>query len=158
MIQRILMANDHAGVQLKQALKTELKEQGYRVTDLGTNKEDPSVDYPLIAKKACTRFIKDRMYTFGILICGTGIGIAMAANKMHGIRCAAVYTPFMARMAKEHNHANFIALGAKVDITDPMVLVKAFIEAEDNEEDRHLRRVGQVMRLRHILPEGRKIF
>lgn len=104
--------NDHAGVALKRQLATVLRALGDEVVDLGTN-EETSVDYPDVGAEVGRRVAADPTAR-GLVICGTGIGIAIAANKIAGVRCAVVHDGFTAEMARAHNNANVIALGARV--------------------------------------------
>ena len=108
----IVIANDHGAVELKKRLAQWLLKKGHSVKNLGVDTED-RVDYPDMAALAVKEFSKGG-YDFGILMCGTGIGISMAANRFKGIRCALVHDSFTSLMAKEHNNANFIAFGGRV--------------------------------------------
>lgn len=112
MFKTIVIGNDHGGVEMKQELARRLAEKGYNVLNAGVDTTDP-VDYPDIAVKA-SRMVTAGAADCAILICGTGIGISIAANKVRGIRAALCSDCFSARMAKEHNDANVIALGARV--------------------------------------------
>ncbi|NLY44175.1 MAG: ribose 5-phosphate isomerase B [Clostridiaceae bacterium] len=108
----IAIGSDHGGFELKEEIKKKLIQEGYEVKDFGTYSPE-SVDYPDIAKPVCMSILNGECEK-GILICGTGIGISIAANKIHGIRAALCGDCFSARMAKEHNDANVIALGGRV--------------------------------------------
>ena len=144
---KVVIANDHGAVELAATLVEYLKKMGYEVTYLGTATED-AVDYPDKAQEAATEFKKGG-YEFGILLCGTGIGISISANKIDGIRCALVHSTFTAQMAKRHNNANFIALGGRVNYREDVEdIVDAFIDAEF-EGERHQRRVDKMMALEH---------
>ncbi len=107
---------DHGGYQLKEFIKKHLEKKGIEYKDFGTYSED-SVDYPLFAEKVC-KAIGEGECESGILCCGTGIGISIAANKFKGIRCALVRDSFSARLTKEHNNANVLALGGRVTGTE----------------------------------------
>jgi ribose 5-phosphate isomerase B len=115
------------------------------MVNLGTDTAD-SVDYPDYAEK-CAQQVLSGAVSFGIVVCGTGIGISIAANKINGIRCALCHSPETAALAKQHNNANIISLGGRTT-TDEMALkiVDAFIDAEF-EGDRHQRRVDKIMAL-----------
>ena len=113
-MKRIIIANDHGAVAIKQQIVKHLESRGYTVDNIGVDTED-SVDYPDMAEKACNQFLKDGNYEFGIVCCGTGIGISISANKVKGIRCALPQNVFAAQMAKEHNNANFIAFGGRIE-------------------------------------------
>jgi ribose 5-phosphate isomerase B len=108
----IAIACDHGGYQLKLQIMQHLTEQGYTYVDYGTNSE-ASVDYPVYAKKVCAA-IQEGASDYGILICGTGIGMSMAANKQKGIRAACCTDTFSARFTRLHNDANVLCLGARV--------------------------------------------
>jgi ribose 5-phosphate isomerase B len=139
---RIVIANDHPAVALKKEIAAWLKAGGHEVVNLGVDVED-RVDYPDMAAAACAEYKKGG-YDFGILICGTGIGISIAANKIDGIRCALVHDTFTARMAKAHNDANFIALGARVERSVPAAdIVAAYMESSF-EGGRHADRVRKI--------------
>ena len=138
----IVIGCDHGGLELKQTLITYLTSIGEGVTDCGTYNSD-SVDYPDIAEKTCKRYL-DGGYDFGILICGTGIGISMAANKIDGIRCALVGTEYAAEMTKRHNDANFLAFGGRVTGPELAIsILKAYMNAEF-EGGRHQKRIDKI--------------
>ena len=110
---------------------------------MGVNSDD-SVDYPDIAVTACEEFKKGG-YDFGILLCGTGIGMSITANKIKGIRCAQVHDLFTAEMAKAHNDANFIAFGGRVKYSVPVIkMIEKFMDTKFA-GDRHIRRVDKIM-------------
>lgn len=136
----IIIGSDHAGLSLKSGLVLHLSALGYTVLDMGTNSTE-SCDYPLIAQKVCTEVLERK--GLGILICGTGIGMSMAANKINGIRAALCTSEFQARATREHNNANVICLGERV--TGPglaLSMVDLFLNT-DFMGDRHLRRIRQ---------------
>jgi ribose 5-phosphate isomerase B len=108
----IVIGADHAALDMKKALKKYLEDNGYKVKDAGP-KTRKSVNYPDFAKKVA-RAVLDREFDLGILICGTGIGMSMTANRFKGIRCALVHDTYTAKMAKAHNNANVLAIGARV--------------------------------------------
>lgn len=138
---------DHAGYELKQKLVAMLRELGDEVEDLGTTSLD-SVDYPDFAEAVAHKVVEDRD-TYGLLICGTGIGIAMAANKIPGARAAVVTDSFTAQATRAHNDANIIALGARV--VGPGVAEEAvrMFRATEFEGGRHQRRVDKLDALSH---------
>ncbi|MDD3981747.1 MAG: RpiB/LacA/LacB family sugar-phosphate isomerase [Spirochaetales bacterium] len=124
----IVIANDHGAVELKKRIALWLTQKGHTVKNLGTDSED-RVDYPDMAKVAVKEF-KLGGYDLGILLCGTGIGISIAANRHSGVRCALIHDSFTALMAKEHNNANFIALGGRVQYRErPEDLLELFMNA-----------------------------
>ncbi len=135
----IALGSDHAGMILKNEIKDELCKMGYETIDVGTNSPE-SVDYPLIAEKLCCEITSGRA-TLGILVCGTGIGMSMAANKHSGIRAALCSDTFSARMTRKHNDANVLCLGARVVASGlALDIVREFTESEF-EGGRHCRRV-----------------
>lgn len=120
---KIVIGSDHGGLNLKNCLYKHLKDKGYNITDLGVYTID-SCDYPDIAFKVAES-IKDNQYDKGILVCGTGLGMAIAANKVNGIRAITCSDCYSAKMSVEHNNANILTLGERVlgpglaiDITD----------------------------------------
>ena len=139
---KLVIGNDHAGVEFKKKLVKALKGRGHEIINVGTDSLE-SVDYPDIAALVGEKVL-DGKAEYGILICGTGIGISIAANKIKGIRAALVHNEFTARLARLHNDANVIALGARV-IGDELGLacVETFINTEF-EGGRHARRVDKI--------------
>ncbi len=145
MSKKVVLANDHGAVELKEEIKSFLESEGYEVNDLGVAAEE-AADYPDQAEKACREYLKGG-YEFGIVFCGTGIGISMAANKIDGIRCALPQNAFAAEMAKVHNNANFLSFGGRIDYADSVKdMVKTFMD-HDFEGGRHERRVEKIMNL-----------
>lgn len=141
-MKKIVIAGDHGALELKDTLVTFLKKKYFSVNDLGTFGSS-SVDYPDMAKAACDEFNKGG-YEFGILLCGTGIGISIAANKIKGIRCALVHDLFTAEMAKAHNNANFIAFGGRVRYDVPVTeMIEKFISTS-YEAGRHEARIAKI--------------
>ena len=142
---KVVVANDHGAVELAQRLIEHLKERGYEVTYLGTDKNE-SVDYPDKAKEACQEYLKGG-YEFGIVLCGTGIGISISANNIKGIRCSLLTDCYSAEMTKRHNNPNFIAFGGRVDYKDdPVKMLDSFIDAKF-EGGRHQKRIDKMMAL-----------
>ena len=138
----IVIGCDHGAFELKTVLIEHLKSLGKEVVDCGCY-DTNSVDYPDIAEKVCTE-VKTGNYEFGILLCGTGIGISMAANKIDGIRCALLSNEFSARMTRQHNNANVIAMGGRV--VGPELaksIVNAYMSAEF-EGGRHQARIDKI--------------
>lgn len=141
----IIIGSDHGGLALKTALYSYLKRRGYEVEDAGTN-SDASVDYPDFGQKVAETVIAGEA-ELGILICGTGIGMSITANKIPGIRAALVTDVFMARMAKEHNNANILVLGGRVlDEQKACDLVGAWLDATF-EGGRHQGRLDKITAL-----------
>ena len=126
---RVIIANDHGAVALKKKLASWLEAQGHAVANLGVDVEE-RVDYPDVAAAACAEYKKGG-YDFGILLCGTGIGISIAANKIGGIRCALIHDLLTATMAREHNDANFVAMGGRIEYSiPPSEILAAYMNAE----------------------------
>lgn len=145
---KIIIASDHGAVALKEQIISFLQARNFVIKDMGVTCDD-SVDYPDVAVKACKEF-NEGGYDFGILLCGTGIGMSLAANKIKGIRCALVHDLFTAEMARAHNNANFIAFGGRVKYP---VTVTAMIEKFMNatfEDERHVRRVSKIMAIENM--------
>jgi len=142
---KVVIANDHGAVELKHKFLTHLQNRNIEVTNLGVD-EDISVDYPDQAKLACDEFKKGG-YDLGILCCGTGIGISIAANKIDGIRCALPQDIFAAGITRCHNNTNFVAFGGRIEYKeDPIKMLDAFIDNQF-EGGRHQRRVDKMMDL-----------
>ena len=138
---QVIIGSDHAGVMLKKEIIEFLQNEGYDVLNCGTDSSE-SVDYPDIAEKVALEVLQKKAP--GILICGTGIGISIAANKITGIRAAVCRDAFTARLAREHNDANILAIGARVTGSGlALDTVKAFLEA-DFQAGRHQRRVEKI--------------
>ena len=144
----ICIASDHAGYELKEHVKKYLQEKGLEVKDLGTD-GPASVDYPLYGQKAGECVARGEAEK-GIIICGTGLGISMAANKVPGIRAALCTSPTMARLAREHNDAKILALGARV-IGSVLAedIVDAFLNTEFSTQGRHSARVAMIGEMEH---------
>lgn len=141
----IVIANDHGAVELTAKIINHLKKSGHNINYLGIDHEE-SVDYPDQAKLACSEFLKGG-YDFGIVNCGTGIGISISANKIDGIRCALVQDKYAAEKAKQHNNANFLSFGGRIDYKEDVLdIIDAFINAQF-EGGRHQRRVDKIMDL-----------
>ena len=141
----ILIGSDHAGFKMKMNLKKYLENKGYQVLTFGAVKEEKAIDYPDVALETC-RYFRDNpgSVAFGILVCGTGIGMAIAANRFDGVRCALVHDYITAEYAKKHNHANFIALGSRVShAVSVETILTAYMDAKE-EYGRHQRRVDKM--------------
>ena len=142
---RIAIGSDHAGFALRQAIAEKLKGMGHEVLDCGCESEE-SCDYPEFGA-AVGRKVASGQSDRGIVVCGTGLGIAMAANKIAGIRAAVVHDAFTARMSREHNDANVMALGARVLDPDFAIELVDLWLSTDFEGGRHARRVGKINEL-----------
>jgi RpiB/LacA/LacB family sugar-phosphate isomerase len=143
---RVVIGADHAGFALKQKLGVSLRELGHEVTDVGTMNTDP-VDYPDYAE-AVGKLILDGGAERGVLICGSGVGASVAANKLPGIRAAVCHDTYSARQGVEHDDMNILVLGARV-IGEELArdLVRAFLPAQFTAEARHLRRLEKTKAL-----------
>ena len=140
---RIAIGSDHAGYDQKARLATYLAEQGHEVTDFGTTDSTTSVDYPDFAL-AVGRAVTGGEADFGVLVCGTGIGMAIAANKVDGVRAANVTTPEFAALSREHNDANVVALSARfVPVQVNEEILDAFLSTEFGGA-RHANRVAKI--------------
>ena len=144
----IVIASDHGGYALKQELMAHLTEKGVEFEDIGTYSE-ASCNYPEYAERAA-RGVAEGKYEKGILVCGTGIGMSLAANKIPGIRCALLSDVMSARLTREHNDTNMMALGAAV--TGEMLaleIVDVWLDTEFSHAERHQRRIDKVMAYEH---------
>lgn len=136
---KIVIATDHNGVEEKKKIINNLK-INYEVIDMSTD-NTPTDDYPTYAIKVA-EYVKNNKDTLGVLLCGTGIGMSIAANKVKEIRCAHVSNISEAELAKLHNNANIIAMSYKKDINDILDCVNTFIKTPFSKEDRHIRRIN----------------
>jgi len=137
---KIIIGSDHAGFKLKEDIKSYLK--GHDIEDLGTFSEE-SVDYPSIGKKVAEKVVKTN--STGILICGSGIGMCMVANKIKGIRAALCYDEYTTKVAREHNNANILCLGSRTkSAKDYKKIIKTFLTTDFSKEERHKRRVKEM--------------
>ena len=136
---KIAIGCDHAGYELKEQLKKYLLDANYEIIDVGCNSLD-SVDYPTYGFKV-GEAVANQEATYGVVVCGSGIGISIAANKVQGIRCANVFVDDHARLARLHNNANVIAFGARfLSFEQASNMLKIFLETEF-EGNRHVKRV-----------------
>ncbi|MCL2493198.1 MAG: RpiB/LacA/LacB family sugar-phosphate isomerase [Clostridiales bacterium] len=139
---KIAIAADHGGFELKEQIKAAFSEPGIELVDLGTDSTE-SVDYPLFGRK-CAEYVASGQAERGIVICRSGIGVSIAANKVHGIRCALVAGDEYARLASEHNHANMIAFGGGfTSPEDALRYIKIWLETPWG-SGRHDRRVAEL--------------
>lgn len=139
---KIAIASDHGGFCLKEILVSFLGEEGYEIDDLGTYSEE-SVDYPVYGK-LCGEVVMSGRADLGIVICGTGIGISIAANKVKGIRCALCTDENMARMARCHNDANILALGGRTTLPETAKAITLAWLMTACEGGRHQRRIDML--------------
>ena len=140
MNRKVFLASDHGGFKLKEKLKAWMQEQGTYVVDGGTNSE-LSIDYPPLAKNAANAILKDEVQ-FAVLICGSGIGMAIAANRVKGIRASVINDPKIAKLTREHNNANVLCLGGRLtSFYKAKKIVKAFLTTEfSSDEPRYIKR------------------
>lgn len=142
MKEKFVIASDHGGYVLKNELYEYLKEKGYDITDYGTNSKD-SCDYPYFAKKVAAAILNNE-FDRGILICGTGIGMQIAANRFKGIRAAAVSDTYSAKMTRKHNNSNILTMGQRVVGSG---LAKEILDTwlnTDFDGGRHLERIKMI--------------
>lgn len=139
---KIAMGSDHVGFQMKNELAEYLKSQGHEIADLGSHSEERT-DYPIFGKAVAAAVTSGRA-DCGILVCGTGVGISIAANKTNGIRAVVCSEPYSAMLSKQHNNTNVLAVGARViGIELAKMIVDAWLNAEF-EGGRHLDRVNML--------------
>jgi ribose 5-phosphate isomerase B len=140
---RIALASDHGGFELKTKVAEYLQSSGIEVSDLGTH-SDESTDYPIWAKK-CAEAVVSGEADKGIVFCGTGVGVSIAANKVRGARCALVTSDTMARLAAEHNQANLLALGGRTtSFEEAKSYIGTWLAAPPDLSERHVRRVAML--------------
>lgn len=137
------IASDHAGYEMKEKLINFIEELGYNVNDYGTYVESESVDYPDFAFKI-GEAVSNKGINKGILICKTGIGMSIACNKVFGVRCAKVENVEEAKLTREHNDANVIALSALKPLDEIKNIVKTFLETNFSNESRHMKRIEKI--------------
>ena len=140
---KIAIGNDHTAIELKNIIREFVEGKGYEVIDLGTNSTE-SCDYPIYGEKV-GRAVADGQADLGIAICGTGVGISLAANKVKGIRCALCSDTVSARLTREHNDANMLAMGAGiVGANLALGIVDTFLNTPFSGEQKHVRRVKAI--------------
>jgi ribose 5-phosphate isomerase B len=140
---QLYIGADHAGYEMKNSLKEYLIGKGHDVIDLGTFSND-SVDYPDIAREVCEKVVENTG-AFGVLVCGTGIGMQMVANKLPGIRATVANNENMAEMSRKHNDANVITIGGRTtDLELAKKIIGKFLETKFEAEERHVRRVKKI--------------
>ncbi|GIJ27605.1 ribose-5-phosphate isomerase [Micromonospora qiuiae] len=141
---RVYLGSDHAGFELKVHLANHLAKQGYEVVDVGPHAYDPEDDYPAFCLHAGTRVVADAG-SLGVVIGGSGNGEQIAANKVAGVRAALAWSVETAQLARQHNDANVVAVGARQHTLDEATaIVEAFLTTGFSGSDRHARRIGQV--------------
>jgi ribose 5-phosphate isomerase B len=149
----VAVGADHAGYELKQELVPWLRSIGYEVTDLGTNSTEP-VDYPDVAAVVAAAVLSGTAER-GVLICGSGVGASVAANKLPGIRAGLCHDSYSAHQGVEHDDMNVLALGSRViGVELARELVRLFLEARFTHEERHERRVAKIKALEQAEPHA----
>lgn len=139
---KLVIGADHAGYRYKEMIKSHLKENGYSIEDIGTHSEE-SVDYPDFAKEVARRVSSGEIER-GILICGTGIGVSITANKFPGVRAAVCHDVFTAKASRAHNDANVLALGARVLKPEEVIAITDVWLKTEFEGGRHVKRVQKI--------------
>lgn len=139
---KIGFASDHRGYKLKKKLIDELKKENYEIIDYGTDSEE-STDYPDYAFKLGENVVNKNV-DFGVAICGSGIGISIACNKVKGIRCAKVSTKEEAEVTRIDNDSNIVAFGEKTSFDEALAIVKTFINTESSDLEKHKRRINKI--------------
>ncbi len=145
---KIAIGADHAGYELKEEISDYLKAKGYEVVDFGTHSNE-SIDYPDLAFSTA-KSVSDKETAEGILVCGTGIGMSMVANRLPGVRAAVCSSVETAKLAKQHNHANLLCLGGRMDRTDSIEDILDSWFNTDIQHGRHDRRVEKIHELTGI--------
>ena len=140
---KIGFASDHRGYRLKEYLKNELEKKNYEIIDYGTYSEE-STDYPDYAFKLGENLVSGEV-DFGVAICGSGIGISIACNKVKGIRCAKVETKEEAKITRIDNNSNIVAMSEKVKKEDALEIVETFIHTDFSDLEKHHRRVNKII-------------
>jgi len=139
-MQDIIIASDHRGFALKAQIKEFLKTQKLFFVDVGTNAPEPPVDFPKYVREACD-CITSAKHFCGILICGSGIGVTMSANRFRGIRAVLAYTPEIAKSARQHNDANVVCLGADgADFENVKKIITTFLNTKFLGDEKYIRR------------------
>ena len=142
-MEKVVIGSDHAGYEMKERIKKELGAE-YEFVDVGTNSPE-SADYPVYAEKVA-RQVAVTPGLKGVLLCGNGVGITMAANKVHGVRAALAYSKEAAQQTRQHNNANIVATAGRSEVMDdPVDIVRTFLTTDFSGEERHARRVQEIM-------------
>lgn len=142
---KVIIGSDHAGYAMKERIKKELGDQ-YDFADLGPDSEE-SVDYPIYAEKVAQQVVVTPG-SQGVLLCGNGVGITMAANKVRGARAGLAYSVESAKGARLHNNANIVATAGRSPVMDdPVDIVRAFLETDFSGDERHKRRIDEMMEI-----------
>jgi ribose 5-phosphate isomerase B len=144
---RIALGADHAGFELKEQLKEEISKLGYEVVDVGAHQYDALDDYPDFAQKVGEAVVADKADR-GVVVCGSGIGASIAANKVTGVRAGLATDTYSARQGVEHDDVNVLVLGARITGIEVIrEILKSFLAAEFSGEERHVRRLNKVIEI-----------
>jgi ribose 5-phosphate isomerase B len=144
---KIAVAADHAGYPLKVVVVDDLRAAGHQVLDLGTDDPNRPCDYPDLARLACEA-VRDRQAERAVLVCGSGVGVSVVANKFPGIRAGLCHDHYSAHQGVEHDDMNVLCLGGRIIGREPArEIVTAFVQAAFSEEDRHQRRLAKVLQI-----------
>jgi ribose 5-phosphate isomerase B len=144
---RIALGADHAGFELKEQLKAEISKMGYEVVDVGAHQYDALDDYPDFAQKVGEAVVADQADR-GVVVCGSGIGASIAANKVTGVRAGLATDTYSARQGVEHDDVNVLVLGARITGIEVIrEILKNFLAAEFSGEERHVRRLNKVLEI-----------
>src|SRR3989344_1851366 len=147
----IYLGADHRGFELKEKLKEWLKDHGYAVEDLGAHKLEPEDDYPDYAIAVAHKVAEAPDENRGILLCGSGVGMDIAANRVNGIRAALSFNAAVAKQSREHEDANVLVLAADwLAPDDAGEILKTFLETPFSGEERHVRRIGKMKRIKNL--------
>jgi ribose 5-phosphate isomerase B len=150
---KLILGSDHAGFQLRQGMATWARSQGHEVREVGAL-SDAAYDYPVASDEVVNGVLK-KSFDLGVIACGTGIGVSIRANRHPGIRAANCCSEEMARLAREHNHANVLCVGARILKEDEAIaILKAFVETPESTEARHVRRVELLDAELDRVPDG----
>lgn len=145
-MKKVVIGSDHAGFHMKEKIKKVLGKK-YDFLDMGTDDAETSVDYPVYAERVAEMVAADSKL-FGVVVCGSGIGVSITANKVPGVRAALAYTEKAAQLSRMHNDANVLATaGREETMDDPVKIVKTFLETQFSGEARHARRVKMVQKI-----------
>jgi ribose 5-phosphate isomerase B len=141
----IFIGADHRGFELKNRLIEYLQEKNIRIEDLGNYDHDPQDDYPDFAQKVSQAILQKPQENIGIVICGSGVGVSIASNRYHGIRCALTFEPDQAKHARENDHANMLALPSDyLNLDKAKDIIESFLSASPKKEDKYLRRIDKI--------------
>lgn len=149
----LFIASDHQGFELKNTLRNWMIKEGYSVTDFGPETVDPEDDYPDYGIKVATAVAENPKKRLGIVICASGVGMAVAADKVKGVRAGLIHHPLIAKAAREDDDINVLALGAKfISVSEAIEVVKAWLETPFSGAERHIRRIAKISEYENTAP------